>query len=355
MAEQKQSIALCQYRHVDSMYYPMPVEKASFESEDGKEYSVVFYHKNCTDGFMSATVFHIAHMVTKYGGKTLYIPINYKEEIPQEYFDFIDGKKKVKVYVVDFSFDYPTIEKISKPNVDLLILDHHESAALMYDGWGSKTYKCRCGGNDCQILTESNQSGAQMAYSYWEDDLASIEHPFVNLYRMTSLVGDRDLFTFKMDNLWTSNDTMVMHTYLNSKPYDLNQWAWMAMLLNHEMAEELKVSETLYEYKRHLTATWGNLSKEVKFQGLPCRIVNCPAEFSSDVCAYIYNKYEIAAAITWCASTEKVFVSLRSNKKYSGAANVRELAQKYGGGGHPNASGFSLSIDQLENLLTGKL
>ena len=69
-------------------------------------------------------------------------------------------------------------------------------------------------------------------------------------------------------------------------------------------------------------------------------VVNVPFQFASDVGHALLKKYpEAPFSATWSRTDHvKIAWGLRSE---DGRANVAEIARSKGGGGHPNAAGFS--------------
>ncbi len=78
-------------------------------------------------------------------------------------------------------------------------------------------------------------------------------------------------------------------------------------------------------------------AKLVNFEGYECYLVGSTSEFKSDIGNRL-ARLKPPIAIIISAEAEGLRVSLRSD----GTVNVANLAQKYGGNGHPAASGFEL-------------
>jgi nanoRNase/pAp phosphatase (c-di-AMP/oligoRNAs hydrolase) len=62
------------------------------------------------------------------------------------------------------------------------------------------------------------------------------------------------------------------------------------------------------------------------------------------------SEYNIACAYFF--DGKKYIMSLRSSDKKEKTPDVSLIAGKFGGGGHRNAAGFSLTIEQFVNILS---
>jgi len=82
---------------------------------------IVFYHKNCPDGFACAW-----SAWKKFKNKAEYIPLNY-----QDSFDYnLKGKK---IYFLDVCPNRKVLEKLKKTGCEIVIIDHHLSAKKNLD------------------------------------------------------------------------------------------------------------------------------------------------------------------------------------------------------------------------------
>ena len=66
------------------------------------------------------------------------------------------------------------------------------------------------------------------------------------------------------------------------------------------------------------------------------RLINTTSD-ASDIGEFVYQKPDYDIAVMWQMINDMVQVSLRSN-----TVDCAEIAQKYGGGGHRGAAGFTI-------------
>ena len=82
-------------------------------------------------------------------------------------------------------------------------------------------------------------------------------------------------------------------------------------------------------------------AEEMEFEGYKCLIANAPRDVSHLGHALVVKKPPIG--IVWSRRHGKILVSLRSN----GKVDVAKIAEKYGGGGHKAAAGFSWEVKKF--------
>lgn len=284
--------------------------------------TICIYHGNCADGFTAAWVVRkaLGDGVEFYAGV-------YQQDPP----DVTDKN----VILVDFSYKRPVLEKMCETAKSILILDHHKSAQHDLADWDAvgrmgecpiiEVGKCRV---ECWFDME--RSGARMAWDHFfpgKEPGSLIKH-----------VEDRDLWRFRMEQ------TRAFQANLFSYEYTFENW---------DMIDALCADD--YKYWSFIEA--GNAIERKHFKDIkefinvaenrmviaghdvPC--LNAPYFWSSDA-GHIMSDNEPFAACYWDQPDGRVF-SLRSNKD---GIDVSEIAKQFGGGGHKNAAGFKVSIEQ---------
>lgn len=284
--------------------------------EEKKKIKVV-YHENCHDGTGSAWV---AWKV--FGEKADYIPMSYG------YTDYPKGEKGDTIYMIDFSLKKDEIEKIKENGARLIILDHHESA--------QKNLK---GISDC--IFDMDRSGTGIA---WDFFFPKEKRPL-----MVDLIEDRDLWNYKL------KDTKAFYCYMMTLKYDFRKLdeVYESMKKDPEIIlskgrEMEKLYQSLVDEFSHNPAGEIVVESSKKKHTIP--IFNLPKEFGSDVCSTFLDESENEVAAYFGLKDKKtVSIGLRSKEN---TVRVNDIAETYGGGGHPEASGFALdSITFLEKLV----
>lgn len=264
---------------------------------------LVIYHGNCDDGFGAAYA-----AWKKFGDQAEYFPGIYGEDAPD-----VTGKI---VYMLDFSYKREVLERMSEQAADIVILDHHKSAKedlepLIQNGTVKGQF-------------DMTRSGAMMAWVYF--------HPGQYIPRLIAYIQDRDLWQHRLKS---SREVSIA---LRSYPKEFDVWSdLMADRRTGELMEEGRHVLRAHDMTVQSIASNHYL---VDFGGCEVLIANCPWAFASDVGAELAK--DRPYSITFTRETDVVRVSLRSSGDY----DVSELALAYGGGGHANAAGFTLSASK---------
>lgn len=213
------------------------------------------------------------------------------------------------------------LEQLHKRAKSVTVIDHHEKAEE----------KC---GDLPYVHIDQTRSGAVLA---WQHLFPSQEVPFILL-----LVEDRDLWNWKIPH---SQDYLL---WLELQGFSYESWhrAHRQLQKPTGRAEVLAEGQAYTRFQDYLVndriITTGNIRK-LFLGGHVLAAVNSPTLQSE-----IGNKLTVLtpASAIYHRTHSGWSVSLRSTDQ---GPNVNQLAQLYGGGGHPNASGFR--VDDLDELI----
>ncbi len=273
-----------------------------------KEDILCFYHANCTDGAAAAAVIH-----RKYPHAHL-IPMNHGDPIT------VDLKNK-KIFVVDFSFPLEVFQKMESEAKKVFWYDHHKTAIPTQQalGWGEM---------------DLGESGASLTWK--------MEYPDKEIPQIISYVKDKDIWEWKLP--YSREISAAIRDYedlLNPKSQIWNDFIdhW-----SKEKFEKLVVEGEFAMRSQKVRIKEGaRKGFELDFHSYKTLAVNWSSE-SSEMGEYIYKDLNYEIALIFYYTGHIWNFSLRSNR-----VDVSELAKKYGGGGHPGASGFR--TDSIEWLL----
>ncbi len=259
----------------------------------------VLYHGDCRDGFGGAYA-----AWKKFGKRADYFGLKHGGDLP--------GIKGKEVYIVDFGFKEPVMRKLVRAN-RVVALDHHvsaEKATKMAD----------------EYVYALNNSGAVIAWKYF--------HPKKPVPLLLRHVQDVDLWKFKLPN------TRELVAYMGLVKYDFKIWDKLARELENPKRYEIYAEKgrELLRYENLMIERLLEGAMVAKFEGYKTLVINSPVLHSE-----IGNRLTKLAppiAIVWSEKSGIRRVSLRSN----GKVDVAKIAEKYGGGGHKAAAGFSFGL-----------
>lgn len=332
---------------------------------------LVIYHGNCADGFGAAWV-----LWKYFNGEADFYPGVYQRQPPPVRDRF--------VIFVDFSYKRPVLMQMANDATSILILDHHKTAAKdlepdpMQDffgigkgaSWAEFSSELLEWGPDSRgVYTafDMNRSGAGMAWDFF--------YPGKPRPKIIDHIEDRDLWRFALPN------TREIQASMFSLPYDFRVWRNRIETFETYGSEQVEVIRegAAIERKHHK-----DIAELVEVVTRPMRfkvpapygtwdyetvpVANLPYTLTSDVghllcerswygltpdgeLAYVeenglreYGGFSHPfGACYWDKPDGRCF-SLRSR---DGGTDVGEIAKLYGGGGHANASGFTVPYDQL--------
>lgn len=306
---------------------------------------VIYHAPHCNDGFTAAWVAYHGIMSLNKESTVLLYPMSYAPEADIELLEHLTIEDYDWIYVVDFSLRLEIIEGVLMLQSKLLgmtILDHHKSAFQMYapdmEVTENSALRLMLHGPKVLIILKNNMSGAALAWCHWN---SADFHPLV------AHVQDRDLWRFQLEH------TKAIHMYLGTKEYSLEVW--------DRIAEELDTGQgyaNIVNIGNKLLRIYDEEVDIIANQAVPCTIkgktglmVECHGKYASDVGNTLAGACG-TFGMTYSESEdgERLHCSLRSNNSY----DVEVLAKQFGGGGHKNASGFKVSIEEMDSVFEEK-
>lgn len=264
---------------------------------------VVLYHDDCADGFGAAWA------VWKRYPDARFVPVKHGEPPP-------GNLERQRVVMVDFSYPRETVEDLARSTADLFILDHHITAR---DALGDLPY----------AYFDLDKCGAVLAWE-WAHGTQS---PWLLRY-----VQDKDLWQ------WQLPASREINAAIASYPYDFHVW-------DQFQQENLEMEgRAILRYETYLVKKIAGEAVLVSFHGYTVPMIYSPV-LTSQIGEQLSLDHPFC--IIWHQESGRRFFSLRSR---SGGVDVASLVTRHGGGGHPNAAGFSIplnseQIGELEKVL----
>ena len=272
---------------------------------------LVVYHAGCSDGFAAAWCFW--HF---YKDSYEYFPGVYQGALP----DIVDRD----VYLVDFSFKRDKVELMLQYAKSVTLLDHHASA--LTDLWDFAKFN-NFNMEHCSL----EKSGARIAWDF----IKQKEKHTKKVPRILEHIEDRDLWKFKLEH------TREIMAAVFSYDYTFETYEKLMSLgktgLNQLYKEGVAIER---KYQKDLKGLAKQVVRMARIGGFDVPIANANGHFASDLGNML--SHDVPFAAIYYDTAEFRNFSLRSQDT---GLDVTEIAKKYGGGGHPRASGFKVPRD----------
>lgn len=260
--------------------------------------NLCIYHGNCADGFTAAWV------VRKALGEDTEFHAGVYQTAPPN----VAGKN---VYLVDFSYKRPIMEKITTEARSVVVLDHHKTAEEDLRSLP-----------DAEVVFDMNRAGCRITWEYFFNDAP----PTVLLH-----VEDRDLWRFSLPK------TREIQANIFSYPYDFDIWERLMASDPKVLAVEGEAIER--KHFKDIAELVKVCQRQLRIAGYIVPAASLPYTLTSDA-GHIMAQGQPFAVCYWDTPTGRTF-SLRSTEA---GIDVSEIAKKFGGGGHRNAAGFAVSL-----------
>lgn len=274
-----------------------------------------FYH-NDMDGLFSAGC--VAVFRDKFLGSWIdgtnrfeYIPIDYQDRFPLD--KILPGEE---IYIVDFSLSPEMMKAVWGITKNLTWIDHHQSTIE------------RCAEfpelQKIPGIRDTSHAGCMLCFKWFTHE------PSENAPTAIKLVEDRDIWK------WEYGDT-TRFFHAGCLSFSLTPESAVIVCLLKDMdiihQDVINRGRTVESYREQ----WAeNFCKSFWFdtiwEGYRCICLNA-AHWGSEIFCGREKEYDIA--VMYIHLGDRWRVSL-----YSKTVDVKKIAMKYGGGGHPGASGF---------------
>ncbi len=273
---------------------------------------ICIYHAGCPDGFGAAFAVWRA-----WGDDARYLPRGHYDDRLRagEY-------EGAVVAFVDIAPDNEQLTSLAEVAEQVIVLDHHVSSQSRFMSDPSVENKLRLGGHTVHFDLE--HSGAVLAWQHFHSE----EVPLLLRY-----VEDQDLWNWKLPGSEEVNAAIA------SYPRRFDVWAELTERSATDLAAEGApiVRANQMEVKRvlhyaHLVAMG---RRRVSAVNATLSRSNVGHELATQAA------YGDPWGCVYRLTADRVYVSLYS----IGDFDVSEIAGEYGGGGHRNAAGFSVSLE----------
>lgn len=257
---------------------------------------ICFYHNKCLDGIAAAWCFNRA-----FGEGVELIPLDHGKEV--DYAPLVEDKV---VYFADFApnrEEYKLIKSLAK---ELVVIDHHQTAHLEIGDL---------------VTIDQSKSGAVLAWEYLFPDEVTPE--------IILAVGDRDLWKWEIPHSKEVTEAAFLNG-LTIEGFDKT--------IRGGFFKAIATGKILRQVKENEVKELVKIGRELNFHGYKALLINAGPNVRSELGNYVCKELGYEVAIIYRDLPNGRSFSLRSID-----VDVEEIARvHYGGGGHKQASGFSL-------------
>ena len=262
---------------------------------------LVLFHASCSDGFCAAWIYR------RYVNPNCeFRAIQFGSRPPS-----VEDRP---VVVLDFSFPRDQLLEMKEQARSFLVLDHHKTAAEELEGLDFCVF-------------DMDKSGARLTWEYFFDPQANgdiNQPPWLVPY-----TEDQDLW------LWKLPDSRAINAAIGSYPRLFHVWDDLAARPLDELALE---GQAILRYQDRLIRPRVKGHAWTTIDGYRVPITNSTT-LSSEIGNRLAKNHPFAVVFFVTRESRYVY-NLRSVGPEG--VDVGEIAQRYGGGGHRNAAGFTL-------------
>ncbi|MBW2362902.1 MAG: hypothetical protein JRG84_18540 [Deltaproteobacteria bacterium] len=272
---------------------------------------VCFFHAGCPDGFGAAWSVWRA-----WGDDARYVPRGHDDELR------ISLCEDALVVFVDIAPPNEALLPLAEVADRIVVLDHHVSAQTRFEA--DLAGKPALAGGDHHIHFDLDHSGAVLTWQYF--------HPGEPPPPILQYVEDQDLWNWKLPR------TEEVNAALGSYSRDFETWSNLAVRPVEELADEgVPILRTqLREVERMLHDAHPIAIGTERIEGVNATYQRAPIGHELAKRATYGKPWGIVYRI--CA--DRINATIYSIGDLDAAA----IAERYGGGGHRNAAGFSVPL-----------
>ena len=267
-----------------------------------EEVNLIIYHSNCPDGFGAAY-----SAWRRLGDQAEYCPMNHNDPFPD-----VDGKV---VACVDICFSRERMEELRKRAKKLVVLDHHVTAMEGMEGFEAD-----------HVVFDMSHSGAYLSWTFFNP---ATEPPL-----LIRCIEDRDLWK------WEIPQSGTYLSYIDTLPYEFEVWG---EAISVDWDHALMLGKAVGDLKRRQRESARERASLRWFDDHKVMVVNLGDKtLVSATCNELAQDSRCdGMAIAWRYDhdADKSICSIRG---FGDDVDVRKIAEKYGGGGHRLAAGFSV-------------
>lgn len=288
---------------------------------------LIYYHKSCPDGWCSA------YIAKKRYPEAQLRPLDHGLTDTQIN-DIVAESTGKDVLMLDYSLrTRENNDRLAAAAKSFLILDHHKSAQATLEGVSYAIFDMKRSG-----------AGITWDYLFGKDSgaFATVFDPVAEgLSRpwFVDYIEDRDLWTWKLPH------GREVCAFLDSVPWTIEGFD---NLKNIDLSKVLEFGRGAVSHLDGYVERTVTHARDGNLLGHKVKIVNAPYSGASEIGNALAKQEGVDFSISWFERADDIIqFSLRG----TGKVDLSVIAQRFGGGGHPNASGFQFPYVKGRTLI----
>jgi len=271
------------------------------------------YHAGCPDGFGAAWAVWRA-----WGDVGRFVARGHEDP-----FD-VSAHQEGQVVFVDIAPKNDLLCELAEVAAQVVVLDHHLSARDHYEGDPSVANRLAEGNHF--IHYDLEHSGAVLAWQHF--------HPDDETPELLCYVEDQDLWNWKLPH------TQAVNAALGTYPHEFSVWDELSRRPVEELVRE---GEPLLRGQQREVERAVKTAHPIAIDTLRIEAVNS-AQFRSHIGHELAKRAAFGHPIglVYKMTGRRVDASIYSIDE----TDVSVIARRFGGGGHRNASGFSVTLEK---------
>jgi oligoribonuclease NrnB/cAMP/cGMP phosphodiesterase (DHH superfamily) len=290
---------------------------------------VIVYHENCNDGLMSAAI-----LKTHFENQEIYPyvhPLGYTVDSQTRIFNTLNNflfPDKMCLYFVDISLPLEKLKQLVPNFKQTIVMDHHDDTMRQeVNNWFMESRP-----DNFMMIFDPKRSGAGIVWDYLYPDQT---RPYA-----VNWIEDRDLWKWQ----WPE-ESKALHLAISTEPRTIENFERL-LHPQFKLSRFLDMGKAIAKFEIQVKEN----IKRYAWQPIPELVmVNCPAQFSSDVGHELIQEKNCFVVCLFEVLSDRIKLAFRSTN-----GQAKQLAESMGGGGHPTAAGahvFYLDIKKLEQQL----
>lgn len=340
--------------------------------ENNKKNLCIIYHFPCFDGSMGAINTFLYYKNFKNDVYNINFFPNKNTDSRFDYF-LTEKKNYDKMIIIDLDLknnDFEYLLKEENKNIKVLLFDHHKNWIEKYEN----EYKNKLNSKNIKIFLdkENKKSGCGLTFEYFKNKALKkfpeneVENIFseklknLNIYIQDSDTGNellKDIQEFKSGLCHELHPLEKIADFSYNKLYNINKFLNLDLKFLIRSGERLfkkfkskSKNELLINKNIYLVNLMNNeeflvcITKNKQYRNISCQILG---EISKNL------GYKPIGGFIYYLEGDLYKFSMRTSKKDS--YDCSKIAEFYGGGGHENASSFTMNFSDIKKLLIKKI